>query len=60
MAKGLKISVSFKQEEIELYNFIKGKRNPSCYIKDLAEEDMKSNRTNIKNTKSNNKFEFDF
>ena len=41
MAAGLKIPVSFKKTEMDLYNYVKGKRNPSCYIKDLIEKDMK-------------------
>lgn len=67
MAKSLKIPVSFKQEEIELYNFAKSKRNASCYIKDLIENDRKSiKKDNInfdyvdKNKNSNNDFDLDF
>lgn len=32
--------ISFKENEIELYNFLQSKRNPSCYVKDLIESDM--------------------
>lgn len=49
MVKALRIPVSFKQEEQDLYNFAKSKRNASCYIKDLIARDMKSNRTNVNN-----------
>ena len=37
----LKIPVSFAEDEIHIYNYIKSKRNYSVYIKDLVEEDMK-------------------
>lgn len=48
MAKSLKVIISFKQEEIELYNFVKEKRNASCYIKDLIENDISpKNKVNI-------------
>lgn len=67
MAKSLKIPVSFKQEEIELYNFAKSKRNASCYIKDLIENDKKSSKKdNInfnpvdENKNSNNDLGLDF
>ncbi|MBQ3420928.1 MAG: hypothetical protein IJH34_04535 [Romboutsia sp.] len=67
MAAGLKIPVSFKKTEMDLYNYVKGKRNPSCYIKDLIEKDMKSNNGNNvdsnpigKNNDSNNDLGFDF
>lgn len=48
----LKIPVSFAEDEVHIYNYIKSKRNYSVYIKDLVEEDMKKNSTN------NNKLEF--
>lgn len=65
MAKGLKIIVSFKKTEKELYNYTKSKRNPSCYIKDLIEKDMKANSNNYKpigknNSSNNNDLGFDF
>ena len=52
MAAGLKIPISFKREEMNLYNYVKGKRNVSCYIKDLIEKDMKSNNRNNVNSNS--------
>lgn len=38
----LKIPISFaeNEEEINMYNYVKGKRSQSAYIKDLIEEDM--------------------
>lgn len=39
---GVKIPVSFKKDEIHIYNYIRGKRNYSDYIKDLVEADMKN------------------
>ena len=40
----MKIPVSFKKEEGDLYKFIKSKRNASVYIKDLVEEDMNNTK----------------
>ena len=66
MAKSLKIPVSFKKDEENLYKYTKSKRNASCYIKDLIEKDMKSNKKdNInnlidKNKNSNNDLGLDF
>ncbi|MDB1923565.1 hypothetical protein ABHA37_17435 [Clostridium tertium] len=38
----LKIPISFaeNEEEINMYNYVRGKRSQSAYIKDLIEEDM--------------------
>lgn len=56
-----KIPISFKQNELYLYEFIKSKRNASCYIKDLVEKDMKNNGKTLENNiTSNNNLEFDF
>ena len=38
-----KIPISFKVSEEAIHDFIIGKRNYSCYIKDLVEADMNSN-----------------
>lgn len=39
----LKIPISFAEDEVHIYNYIKSKRSYSVYIKDLVEEDMKKN-----------------
>lgn len=44
----MKIPVSFKEEEIDIYKYIKSKRNFSVYIKDLVEADMKKDGIVIK------------
>ena len=57
-----KIPISFKVSEADLHSFIKSKRDVSCYIKDLVENDMKNNKervTGIEPT-SNKDFGFDF
>ena len=51
----LKIPVSFAEKEINIYNYIKSKRNYSVYIKDLVEEDMKKNGLSDKTPKENKK-----
>ena len=54
MAKRLKVIISFKKEEIELYNFVKRKRNASCYVKDLIEKDISpKSKVNINPNKDN-------
>ena len=66
MGKSLKIRVSLKKDEENLYKYTKSKRNASCYIKDLIEKDMKSSKKdNInnlidKNKNSNNDLGLDF
>ncbi|MDC4241663.1 MULTISPECIES: hypothetical protein [Clostridium] len=50
-----KIGISFKDTEIELYEFVKGKLSPSIYIKELIKKDMENKETNKKD-----KIEFDF
>lgn len=51
----LKIPVSFAEKEINIYNYIKSKRNYSVYIKDLVEADMKKNGISEKAPKENKK-----
>ena len=36
----MKIPISFKKTEIELYQFLSSKRSPSNYVKDLLEKEM--------------------
>lgn len=45
----MKISVSFKESEIEIYNYLKSQLSMSIYIKQLIIEDMK--KCNCKPTK---------
>lgn len=62
----LKIPISFRENEVHIYNYIKSKRNYSAYIKDLVEEDMKKNDLNNKlpkknkNMRNNNDLGFEF
>jgi len=37
----LRIPLSFKEKERELYNFVMSKKSPSAYIKELIDEDRK-------------------
>ena len=61
-----KIPISFKKNEIELYNYLKWKRSPSIYIKDILEKEMQRQNNSEMNTKevdnNNSDFEnsFDF
>lgn len=36
-----RITISFKESELELFLHVKAKRNFSDYVKDLIEEDMR-------------------
>ncbi len=57
----MKIPISFKENEIDIYNHIKSKFNFSAYIKELVVKDMNCSKDikleNKKNKKVNN---FDF
>lgn len=54
----MKIPISFKTGEEDLYNFLKSKRSPSVYIKDLLEKEMGNNNLNMdKNEVNNNNIE---
>lgn len=44
MATPLKIPVSFKQRELNLYLYCMGKVSPSAYIKELIIKDMEGKR----------------
>ena len=50
-----KIGISFKDSEIDLYEFVKGKLSPSIYIKELIQKDMENKESNNKKS-----LEFDF
>lgn len=54
---GLKINLSFKQEEVDLYNYLKSKRNASVYMKDLIEADMKKDNKPSEKREVNNTVE---
>jgi len=46
MAK--QIPVSFKEHELDLYNYVKSKSSPSIYIKELIEQDRNKSGNTIK------------
>jgi hypothetical protein len=46
----MKIPISFKKTEQDLYDFLNSKRSPSCYIKDLLEKEMNQNNNSKVNT----------
>lgn len=59
MSKSLKVSLSFKQTEKDIYNFLTNKLSPSIYIKELLikeiqkegyEEEKEVRKENISNT----------
>ncbi|MEX0050346.1 hypothetical protein AB2T85_06820 [Clostridium butyricum] len=57
----MKIPISFKKTEQDLYDFLNSKRSPSCYIKDLLEKEMQQNNNSNMNTEvvnNNNSDEF--
>ena len=59
----MRIPLSFKNTERDLYNFLKEKRCPSCYVKNLLEKEMlKEKGSAEKDTSNTQEFEdsFDF
>lgn len=54
----MKITISFKQSEKELYEFLINKRSASIYIKDLLEKEK--DRNNCNSPIESNYSEFDF
>jgi predicted DNA-binding protein len=40
----MKIPLSFKEREKNLYEFVRKKKSPSAYLKELIEEDMKKRK----------------
>lgn len=46
----MKIPISFKKTEQDLYDFLNSKRSPSCYVKDLLEKEMQQNNNLNMNT----------
>ena len=56
----MKVPISFKESEIDLYNFLKSKRSPSNYIKDLLEKEMQQNNNSELNKKEVNNNNIDF
>lgn len=47
-----KIPISFKESEIDLYNFLASKRYPSYYVKTLLEKEMIKEKGSTKNNTS--------
>ena len=62
----MKIPISFKKSEKDLYDFLNSKRSPSCYVKDLLEREMyqdnnsESNKKEVDNNNSSDFIGFDF
>lgn len=54
----MKIPVSFKENEKELYDYVISQLSASIYIKQLIKNDMEKNKPDIKKVK--NKIDFDF
>ncbi|WP_297633521.1 hypothetical protein [uncultured Clostridium sp.] len=51
-AKQLKLTLSFKQNEKWLYDYLLNKLSTSIYVKELIIEDIEKNGENIPKTKS--------
>ena len=57
----LKIPISFKKEEKDMYDFLFSQLSPSIYIKGLLRKEMINLETKTPSQKKNNdKFELDF
>lgn len=55
----MKIPVSFKKEEKDMYDYVDKKLSPSIYIKELIRDDMERNKKQEKKS-NNNSISFDF
>ena len=56
----LKIPLSFKDTEKEMYDFVKNQLSYSIYLKGLIQKDMGLKENNKPNKKQNNDFQMDF
>mgnify|MGYP001562718145 CR=1 FL=1 len=56
----IKVSISFKDSEINMYDFLQSQLSSSIYIKELIKKEMRLNDNKISNKKNNNKFNLDF
>ncbi|MCE5220895.1 MAG: hypothetical protein LLF98_06395 [Clostridium sp.] len=55
----MKIPISFKESEKEIYDFIKAKLSPSVYIKELVIADMKKSNINKEERQERKKRNFE-
>ncbi|WP_154696475.1 hypothetical protein [Clostridium botulinum] len=53
----MKIPISFKRDEEYLYDFLKGKKSPSIYVKELLETEMQ--KKDVKKIEEENNDEYD-
>jgi len=56
----LKIPISFKKDEKDMYDFLLSQLSPSIYIKEYLKSQMKLKENKTPNEKQNSKFELDF
>jgi len=56
----LKVSLSFKESEKEMYDFLQSQLSASIYIKELIKKEMKIKEDKPTNKKNNNDFNLDF
>lgn len=52
-----KIGISFKEDEKEMYDFLKSQLSPSIYVKQLLKEKMNEDKEIKKNNTNNFRFE---
>lgn len=56
----LKINISFKLEEQEMYNFLKSHLSPSIYMKELIQREMESKSIKPNPNKKKGGYEMNF
>jgi hypothetical protein len=56
----IKVSISFKDSEKYMYDFLQSQSNSSIYIKELIKREMRPIENKISNKKNNNEFNLDF
>lgn len=55
----IKVSISFKDSEKGMYDFLQSQLSASIYIKELIKKEMKLYENKISNKKNNNEFNLD-
>lgn len=56
----IKASISFKDSEKEMYNFLQSQLSPSIYLKELIKKEMQLKADKNPNKNKNNEFNLDF
>ena len=56
----LKINISFKETEKDMYDFLSSQLSPSIFVKGMLKEKMETKKETVIEEKQNNEFKLDF